>query len=230
MISADAAVRKRWGTVKCTCEKHKGECKMESELLSLCITEDNYYQITSRKGGNKGKLLHRLIMEQHLGRKLKREEEIHHLNGNRLDNRIENLVLCKNHKEHIEKYHPHRSEETKRKISNSRMGEKHWNYGKPMAEETKLKMKNTYAKKNKCGFPNLIVTSCNECVRGFTFKYRYYDENGVRKGISHSKLEDMIQAIIDKGQFPFISNGEKFSRVVALDKGLMTFEEFKNGC
>ena len=203
--------------------------KNKSEFGVYNITEDNYCQITSRKEGNKGKLLHRLIMEKHLGRELKREEEIHHLNGDRLDNRIENLVLCKNHEEHIRKYHPHCSEERKRKISDSRIGEKHWNYGKPLCEETKQKMKNTYAKNNECGFPNLIITYCKGCVRGFTFKYRYYDENGIRKGITHSKLGDMIQAIIDKGQFPFISDGEKFSKVVALDSGLITFEEFKQG-
>ena len=48
---------------------------MESEPLSFFINEDSYCQITSRKGGNKGKLLHRLVMEQHLGRKLKKEED-----------------------------------------------------------------------------------------------------------------------------------------------------------
>ena len=67
--------------------------------------------------------VHRYIMEQHLGRKLRSDEHVHHLNEDPRDNRIENLVVM-DRAEHARMHQTGRkaSEATKKKLSERMMG------------------------------------------------------------------------------------------------------------
>ena len=68
--------------------KHNTHKRYCGKRLKGWINGDGYKMISI-----KGKTFreHRYLMEEYLGRKLKKEEHIHHINSIRTDNRIENL-------------------------------------------------------------------------------------------------------------------------------------------
>jgi len=60
--------------------------------ISVTLPPDHWL-VPMAMGANRRVLQHRMVMAEYLGRPLFRGETVHHINGNRSDNRIENLQL-----------------------------------------------------------------------------------------------------------------------------------------
>jgi hypothetical protein len=78
----------------CSRKCYKNKVRVEETILSN-IGSTGYYE-TSQK-----RLAHRVIVENFIGRSLTRQENVHHINEIRTDNRIENLYLFSSRSEHM---------------------------------------------------------------------------------------------------------------------------------
>lgn len=90
--------------------------------------DKKYKKICLGKDDNGKRIIvdeHRYIMEQHLGRKLKKDEVVHHIDGDKSNNNIYNLeVLMRNEHSRNHRLNKKLSKETKNKISKSNLGRK----------------------------------------------------------------------------------------------------------
>jgi len=86
----------------CYRENHpswKGGKRTKDDYIYVSIAKEDFYHSMGDKGG--WVLEHRLVMAKHLGRCLLQWEIIHHKNGIKNDNRLENLELINGKRFHI---------------------------------------------------------------------------------------------------------------------------------
>ena len=89
--------------------KSRGSGEMSNSWRGGIRDNNGYVKIYSPNHPLKDKtkcvMEHRLVMEKKIGRYLRKEERVHHINGNRRDNRLKNLILFSNHSKHLADHH-----------------------------------------------------------------------------------------------------------------------------
>ena len=131
------------------------------------INRDGYYEISSKKENNKGKMWHRLIWEEYYG-KLPKNTHIHHIDMDRKNNCILNLEPMVN-SEHIRLHR----------------------IGKNRSE------KECYAiskRQNTTGYFRVHKEKSKTSKQGFLYNYQYYDD-GERKFIRRVNLKDLQEEV-----------------------------------
>ena len=178
---------------------------MKTKYGSTYIKE-GYHRISSKKEGNKGKYLHRVIFEDFYG-EIPEGYVVHHKDGDKTNNCIMNLQLMK------------RSDH----VSLHESGENHHFYGKNLTPDHRKKLSENhadttgenngmYGKKhplsrlevfskshNDSGIFRVSKKRCDSCKQGFTWQYRYYDENNCRKTVMSVDLSKLKEKVLAKG-------------------------------
>lgn len=74
--------------------------RIRKPLGSRRLDAHGYWLVKVREGGGRWDKEHILVVEHAIGRRLLPGEQVHHINGVKTDNRLDNLQLCRDGSEH----------------------------------------------------------------------------------------------------------------------------------
>lgn len=154
---------------------------MMTEFGNAYIGANGYYTI-STYGKNYNKLLHRLVYEKYHKLSLLSSAIIHHKDGNKLNNDIDNLEMISK-SEHNKIHHKNKvnSPKTLDRMSKCKMGKNNPMYGT-----------------GECGYYRVHKAKRSECKQGFTYVYEYVD-NGKKRAISRVNFDELEKVVKSKG-------------------------------
>ena len=144
---------------------------IDTKFGRASINQRGYYDIVSQKEGNFRKKLHRLIYEDYNGVTLMPWVDIHHKNGNKLDNSIENLEMIP-HDLHTQLHHT----------------------GKTFSHTLESNMRHS-ATISTTNYFRVSKHKDNNMKQGFGWRYQYYDENGTRRSIQRVDLKKLEKEV-----------------------------------
>lgn len=165
---------------------------------NVLINKNGYYAVCSEKEGNFNKLLHRLIYEEHYGIKIPNNCCIHHINGDKLDNRISNLQMM-TRREHS-------------KLHNT--GENNPFFDKNIPFDSKLDLSKN---RNTTGFFRVSKKRNSSYKKGYVWQYRYYYKGEI-KIIYGNTLEKLYRNVVANGLEWIILDKDTAKSTLLMDK------------
>lgn len=171
--------------------KENEDGSLETIFGKTYITPQGYHVLTH--GKYRFKKLHRVIFEDYFGGVIPENHVIHHIDKNKLNNNIDNLMML-HVKDHNTLHHKSKKGywlgKKNKKLSQKMMGENNQNYGKDMS-----------GRNNSC-FKELISIRKrrdNSCKQGFIY-YSAFSIKGDKKyfcSVSLDTLKDKLDEFIN---------------------------------